>query len=168
MSIEANKIPILSANKPYLGTAAFGHADYISAANEAATAVDMIYSQMVGSQKDPRSGKAMKIRDVGELRDLEERIRAAKDALKNVLSIYPQGKWADADDIINRAKDKFIGSVQTKYAEIKKDLQQMYQWDKDLAPYKQMQAVKSEKSGNVEAESGLKAVTNQEESLFDI
>jgi uncharacterized protein YktA (UPF0223 family) len=168
MAERSNAIPLLSANKPYLGTPAYAHADYISAANEASAAVDMVYSQMVGSEKDPRSGKAMKVRDIHELRVIEERLRTAKEAIKKVLEIYPQKVWSDADDIINRAKDKFTGIVQAKYKEIKKELGEMYQWDTDLGPYRKMQAVKSEKEGNVEAESGLKAVTNQEGSLFDI
>jgi uncharacterized protein YktA (UPF0223 family) len=168
MSVQSNSIPLLRADKPYLGTNAYSHADYISAANDAAAAVDTIYSQMVGSEKDPNTGKPRKIRDIQELRVLEERLRTAKEAIKNVLGIYPQGIWSDADDIINKAKAKFTGIVQTKYKEIKNELGQMYQWDTDLAPYKKMQAVKSEKSGNIEAESGLKALKNQQESLFDI
>ena len=166
MSIQGPTLPILSGSKPYLGTPSKKHAEYLSAADNIATTVDTIYTQMIGAESGGRENKPLMIRDAKDFDELKQNIREAERQLKMISKLYPQGQFADADDIVQKAKAKFYGLVQVEYQKIKQRINAALNWEEQLGPYRKEQAEKSVTAGQMQVESDKGTMSGHEQSLF--
>jgi hypothetical protein len=167
MSIQGPTVPILSGRKPYLGTDANKHAEYLSAANGIATQIDNIYTRMVGAERGGRENKPLVIRDAEGFEELKQSIKEAEQKLTIVLKVYKQGQFKDADDVINKAREKFYGMVQNEYIRLKARINRALNWEGQLSPYRKEQLEKSATLGEMQIKSDKQTMGGKEKYLFE-
>lgn len=161
MSVQGPTLPILSGSKPYLGTPANKHGEYLAAANDVATDIDTIYNRMIGAERGGRENKPLMIRDAADFAEVKKNIKEAEKKLNMILKVYKQGQFKDADDVINKAKEKIYCLVQQEYNNIKTRINKALNWEDQLAPYRREQLEKSATLSEMQTKNDKEIMTGE-------